>query len=74
MGACSMCGQARGFYNEFLKEEMNVHRKVLEMVGSKLKTEVAADQLSGVGFSSTQRNSVLLRVGGKFTRTIRVNF
>lgn len=66
--------QARGFYNEFLIEELNKHRKVLEMVGNKLKTETSANQLSGVGFSSTVRNSVTLRVEGSFSRVMTVVF
>jgi hypothetical protein len=71
---CANDGQARGFYNEFLREDLNPHRKVLEMVGSKMKTEKAEKQLSGVGFSSTIRNSMLVKVNGKFSRIIRVVF
>lgn len=71
---CINDGRARGFFNEFLSEELNQHRKVLEIVGSKMKTEKSQDQLSGVGFSSTQRNSVLCRVKGNFTRVVKVTF
>jgi hypothetical protein len=71
---CANDGQARGFYNEFLREDLTPHRKVLEMVGSKMKTEKAENQLSGVGFSSTIRNSVLVKVNGKFSRIVRVVF
>jgi hypothetical protein len=71
---CANDGQARGFYNEFLREDLTPHRKVLEMVGSKMKTEKAEKQLSGVGFSSTIRNSVLVKVNGKFSRIVRVVF
>lgn len=69
-------GKARGFYNEFLREDLNVHRKVFEMVGSKMRFEgkESNEQLSGLGFSSTQKNSVTLRVKGQFTRTLKVNF
>lgn len=65
---------ARGFYNEFLKEEFTPHRKVFEIVGGKTKVADSNEQLSGLGFSSTQRNSVLCRVTGKFTRVIKVLF
>lgn len=71
---CVNEGQARGFYNEFLSEELNAHRKVFEVVGSKMKVEESENQLSGIGFSSTQRNSVLCRVKGSFTRTLKINF
>ena len=66
-------GDARGFLNEFLKEELTPHRKVFEMVGSRIK--VSGDhQMSGLGFSSTQRNSIVARVKGSFTRTIEIEF
>lgn len=69
-------GKARGFYNEFLREDLNAHRKVFEMVGSKMRFEgkEANEQLSGLGFSSTQKNSVTLRLKGQITRIIKVNF
>jgi len=66
--------KARGFYNEFLTEELNEHRKVFEVVGSKMKTDESINQLSGLGFSSTQRNSVLCKVKGNFTRTVKIVF
>ena len=74
LDGCVNDGTARGFYNEFLKEELNADRKVLEVVGSKTKVEACNDQLSGLGFSSTQRNSIVVRVTGAITRTIKVVF
>lgn len=71
---CRNDGQARGFYNEFLKPSLDEHRKVIEMVGTKMKTEAGGDQLSGLGFSSTQRNSLLCKVTGAFTRTVKILF
>jgi hypothetical protein len=65
---------ARGFYNEFLSEDLSAHRKVMEMVGSKMKTATSESQLSGLGFSSTQRGHLVCKVVGKFTRTIKVLF
>lgn len=64
----------RGFFNEFLVDELAPHRKVIEIVGSKAKVEPSADQLSGLGFPSTQRNELLARVKGSFTRTVRIAF
>lgn len=65
---------ARGFFNEFLKDELTPHRKVFEIVGSKMKVEGNDDQLSGLGFSSTQRNDLVVKVGGAFNRTIKIVF
>ena len=71
---CLNDGKARGFYNEFLTDELSKHRKVLELVGSKMQTDESNNQLSGLGFSSTNRNSILVRVSGSFNRVIRVLF
>lgn len=71
---CLNDGTARGFYNEFLKPELEAHRKVMEMVGTKMKTDSSEHQLSGLGFSSTQRASLVCRVTGSFSRVIRINF
>lgn len=71
---CINDDKARGFFNEFLKPELIEHRKVFEVLGSKMKTEKSDEQLSGLGFSSTQRNSVLCKVTGAFSRTIKINF
>lgn len=71
---CINDGSARGFYNEFLTEELNKHRKVFEVLASKTKPADSPTQLSGLGFSSTRNDSVICRVKGNFTRTIKVTF
>lgn len=72
LAGCKNDGSARGFYNEFLTPELDKHRKVLELVGAKMRAEEAGEQLSGVGFSSTQRNHAVVRVSGG--KTVRVTF
>ena len=72
LDVCRNDGSARGFYNEFLRSDLDQHRKGLELVGSKMRAEEAVDQLSGLGFSSTQRNHLLIRVNGG--RTLKVMF
>jgi hypothetical protein len=62
----------RPFFNEFLKPEMDEHRKVFEILGSKVKIEDTNNQLSGVGFSDTQSASLVVQVTGKFKRTLKV--
>ena len=69
---CKNDEQARGFYNEFLKDDLTPHRKVIEMVGNKLKTDNSDNQLSGFGFSSTQKKEVLVKVNGNFSRMLKV--
>lgn len=71
---CQHSAKARGFFNEFLTEDLRDHRKVFEVLGSKMKTPESENQLSGLGFSTTQRNSVMARVKGSFSRVIKVTF
>lgn len=74
LNQCNNDGTARGFFNEFLKEDLNQHRKVFEVVGSKMKVADSSEQLSGLGFSSTQPNTLICRVTGSFSRIINVVF
>lgn len=71
---CKNDDKVRGFFNEFLSNGLTTHRKVFEVLGSKMKAEISDDQLSGLGFSTTQRNSVYCKVKGSFSRTIKINF
>jgi hypothetical protein len=71
---CKNNDTARGFFNEFLNNELNEHRKVLETLGSKMRADKTNKQLSGLGFSSTQKNSVICKVTGTFNRTVKINF
>lgn len=72
LDGCRQEGTVRGLYNEFLRGDLDPHRKVMELVGSKVRTEASDQQLSGLGFSTTQRNHLVCRVTGSFTRQIKV--
>lgn len=65
---------ARGFFNEFLKPDLEKHKRVFEALGGKMKVEPADKQLSGIGFSSTTKGEVIVKVTGATSRTLKVKF
>jgi len=74
LNGCTNPNNPRGFYNEFLQNNLLEHKQVFEALGSKMRVEYSNNQLAGVGFSTTQRNSVVVQIEGSFTRTLKIKF
>lgn len=55
----------RGFYNEFISSKLHEHRKVFDMLSSKMMCNPIQGGLSGYGFSSTKRTDVHAKVDKK---------
>ncbi|MBL1322199.1 MAG: hypothetical protein COA63_014240 [Methylophaga sp.] len=62
---CINPNKVRGIYNEFLRSELEPHRKTFEILGSKTMCPNSPNQLSGIGISSTNSSDILLSVDGK---------
>lgn len=71
---CLNPNATRGLYNEFLNGSLDTHRKVFETIGNKLRCEPTEKQLSGLGFSSTKKDSLVCKVSGNFNRTLKITF
>lgn len=71
---CVNPDDTRGFYNEFLRSDLNAHRKVFEVLGGTLKARYTENQLSGIGVSVTRKEELVVRVKGAVNRVLNVIF
>ena len=54
--------KVRGMYNEFLRPDLEAHRRVFEVLGDRMQCPLVDDQLTGLGFSSTRGDKVIVQV------------
>lgn len=71
---CKNPDTPNGFFNEYLRNDLNDHRKVFEALGSRMKVQPSDNQLSGLGFNMTERNDLLVHIKGKVNQMIKVIF
>lgn len=70
---CATDEEMRGIYNEFLHPRLEPHRKVFELIGDKTKCAITENHIAGLGFSSTKKDEVIVRVRtGSSRRTYNV--
>lgn len=74
LAGCVADEAPRPFYNEFLKQGLEVHRKVFEILGSKITIAHTTNQLSGLGFSETARSQVLVQAETRTRQVYNVHF
>lgn len=62
LDGCKNPDTTRGIYNEFLRGDLEKHRKVFEVLGAKTKCPPSDEQISGVGFTAARGDSVIIVV------------
>lgn len=62
---CKNPDPIRSFHNDNLSDDLLKHRKVFDILGNTLKVPTTDNQLSGIGFDETMRDSVILRIDNK---------
>ena len=72
LSGCLSDETPNGFFNEFLRPDLEKHRRVFEALGAKMRAAPSQEQLSGLGFSSTKRDHLICRVTGRTTRVVKV--
>lgn len=70
LGGCKNEEQPNGFFNEYLQEDFMEHKRVFAALGSQMKVAHSDNQLSGLGFSSTKRNSLICKVDDRLVKII----
>ena len=70
LAGCVNPEQPNGFFNEYLQEDLMEQKRVFAALGSKMRVEQSDAQLSGVGFNSTTRASLVAKVDGQAMKII----
>lgn len=65
LDGCKNPDPTRGIYNEYLRGDLDKHRKVFEVLGNKTKCAPTDDQISGVGFTAARGDTVTVVVDGR---------
>ncbi len=75
LDGCQTKDTVRGFYNEFLSNDLTPHRKVFEVLASKMQVQPDTEQLAGIAFSSTVPNDLVVKLtDSSSTRMYKIKF
>ena len=71
---CKSDTELRSFHNENLNADLIQHRKVTEVLANQCMIQPTDNQLAGLGFNSTVKDDLIVKLQGSHKRTIRIQF
>lgn len=71
---CKCPTSIRSFHAENLIPELANHRKVLEVLGNTTMIAPSDKQLSGLGFNSTVKDELIVKLQGSHKRIVKIKF
>jgi len=71
---CKTKSDIRGFHNENLLPDLLAHKKVIEVLGNTNMITPGKKQLAGLGFNSTVRDQLIVKVSGSHKRMLKIQF
>lgn len=71
---CKTPNATRAFHVDQLNSELMGIRKAIDLLGNYKMVEPADKQLSGLGFNSTVRDEIIVRVSGSHKRVLKIQF
>lgn len=71
---CKSPVSIRSFHNENLLPELANHRRTLEILATTNMIEPSDKQLSGLGFNSTIKDELIVKLQGSFSRVVKIKF
>ena len=71
---CKSPDPIRSFHNENLIPELANHRKVLDTLAMTAMIDSTDKQLSGLGFNSTVRDELIVKLSGSHKRVVKIKF
>jgi hypothetical protein len=71
---CMTSEPMRAFHIDQLNSELMANRKAIDLLGNYKMIEPSDKQLSGLGFQSTVRDEIILKVKGTHSRVLKIQF